>query len=740
MKKLLSLLSTITIASSGISGIVANSPYQKQQIKLENINYKRQKRNDNENNKINIAKIVIHSKGGIRCPGIVLNNKLYFCSIDNNIYEYDPATEQQKIVITTGGVVTSSGVVLKNKVYFGSRDHNFYEYDPATNQQKIVIKTNGWIGSSGIVLNNKLYVGSWDGNVYEYDPATEQQKNVIKTNGWIFSSGVILNNKLYIGSYDNNVYEYDPATNQQKIVITSDERFSESGVVLNNKVYFGSLNYNFYEYDPTTGQQKIIIRANFNFSDGVILNNKLYVGSWDGNVYEYDPITEQQKIVIRANNKINVKGVILNNKLYVGSWDGNVYEYDPATNQQKIVIKTNGWIGSSGVTLNNKVYFGSWDNNVYEYNPATGQQKIIIKTNGLIYSPGVVFNNKIYFGSDDHNVYEYNDYYWDLGQINVNSDTTILNELNFLDPYLDISKLEIIDKTNNSATIKAKNNNNKYFVKNKVYYSVDQQNKIINLNELIKKATLFKFRDENSNLKFKQINYININNLNFENVEVTRDSKLLHKTNFKEVCFKKKERINNSPVKKIVKIPACNYNQKSKFMFQTIKGIGKYGQENTKNDWTLNIDDENKLINFVNINYRDEIITNILSNDFDLSKTNKQEREMVLVFIDHEDEIELAPHEKAIIKYSVREINLETTLNLKQKINGNITATVINVGGENKNFTISIKEAMQILQEHSLLPDEITINEDNNITFNGKAKISLIQEAEPKLIINTSIV
>ncbi len=31
MKKLLSLLSTITMASGGIAGVVANSPYEKQE-------------------------------------------------------------------------------------------------------------------------------------------------------------------------------------------------------------------------------------------------------------------------------------------------------------------------------------------------------------------------------------------------------------------------------------------------------------------------------------------------------------------------------------------------------------------------------------------------------------------------------------------------------------------------------------------------------------------------------------
>ncbi|WP_339024778.1 PQQ-binding-like beta-propeller repeat protein [Spiroplasma endosymbiont of Agriotes lineatus] len=125
MKKLLSLLSTITISSGGIAGIVANNPYQKQE-QLENINDKRQKRSNNEN--INRAKIVITAKEQIESSGVVFNNKLYFGSSDNNVYEYDPATEQQKIVIKTNGEVISSGVVLNNKLYVGSWDKNVYEY------------------------------------------------------------------------------------------------------------------------------------------------------------------------------------------------------------------------------------------------------------------------------------------------------------------------------------------------------------------------------------------------------------------------------------------------------------------------------------------------------------------------------------------------------------------------------------------------------------------------------------
>ncbi|WP_338954870.1 hypothetical protein [Spiroplasma endosymbiont of Polydrusus cervinus] len=50
----------------------------------------------------------------------------------------------------------------------------------------------------------------------------------------------------------------------------------------------------------------------------------------------------------------------------------------------------------------------------------------------------MVLNNKLYFGSRDCNVYEYDPNYYNLGQINNNFDSVILNELNYLNPELEI--------------------------------------------------------------------------------------------------------------------------------------------------------------------------------------------------------------------------------------------------------------------------------------------------------------
>ncbi|WP_215826573.1 hypothetical protein [Spiroplasma endosymbiont of 'Nebria riversi'] len=54
---------------------------------------------------------------------------------------------------------------------------------------------------------------------------------------------------------------------------------------------------------------------------------------------------------------------------------------------------------------------------------------------------------------------------------------------------------------------------------------------------MIKKALFFKFRDENSNLKFKETNYIDTNNLNFSNTEITKQENSFLWSNVpKNVC------------------------------------------------------------------------------------------------------------------------------------------------------------------------------------------------------------
>ncbi len=90
-------------------------------------------------------------------------------------------------------------------------------------------------------------------------------------------------------------------------------------------------------------------------------------------------------------------------------------------------------------------------------------------------------------------------------------------------------------------------------------------------------------------------------------------------------------------------------------------------------------------------------------------------------------EITIYPNKKIKIIASLEEVSAQVTLNLKQNVYGEINTKIITLNNEEKTITLSIKEIMQKLKKYNLLPQEITINNDDTITFNGKSNRSLKQ-------------
>ncbi|WP_342262316.1 MULTISPECIES: ETX/MTX2 family pore-forming toxin [unclassified Spiroplasma] len=336
-----------------------------------------------------------------------------------------------------------------------------------------------------------------------------------------------------------------------------------------------------------------------------------------------------------------------------------------------------------------------------------------------------------------------------LENINKNSDTAILNELNFLNPDLDILQLEVINKTNTSATIKAKNNSNKYFDKKKIYYVIDnKQNKIINLNELIKKGIFLSFRDKNKSTTLKEIKNINTNDLIYSDVTATKNIEPTYNKNSKSICFGTTTLFNNLPEKQNMKTPSCKYTKETTVNSQITTGLSKTNSEEKRREqtstssmehnWNIELSTSGEIWPFEevsatagvggnygssNTNMSSE--TKTLSNTFDFSNSKTNEFKEISEVELPSQEIEVNPNQKIKVTASLDEVLAQVTLKLTQNIYGEIILQITNTSNEEKSFKISIKEIMQKLKEYNLLPQEITINNDDTITFNGKASRSL---------------
>ncbi|RUO86143.1 hypothetical protein [Spiroplasma endosymbiont of Megaselia nigra] len=192
MKKLLSLLSVLTIIGAAVPTTIAASPYQKE----ENLN-----RNKRDISKINN---LINEIKNIKFNGIL------------KVLYYGPALNGETLraqdMFTWG-----------NRLYFRYQNSGWiYEYDQ---QRKTVVRAE---------LNHKVYEYL---NFVNWSNVIKNNKNIIKLN----------NKEYFIKSSD--LYEKDKNNNTEQ-KITNDNMIMENGIILNDKIYLLSDNNKLYEYWP----------------------------------------------------------------------------------------------------------------------------------------------------------------------------------------------------------------------------------------------------------------------------------------------------------------------------------------------------------------------------------------------------------------------------------------------------------------------------------------------------------
>ncbi|MFX4057444.1 MAG: ETX/MTX2 family pore-forming toxin [Spiroplasma sp. hy2] len=122
-----------------------------------------------------------------------------------------------------------------------------------------------------------------------------------------------------------------------------------------------------------------------------------------------------------------------------------------------------------------------------------------------------------------------------------------------------------------------------------------------------------------------------------------------------------------------------------------------------------------------------------LSDEFDLSDNKEYENKETSEITIPSQEIKVNPRQKIKFSILLDQVSKQIIWNLKQNIHGEINAEITNEENMTYKFEISIKEIMQKLKQYSLLPQEITINNDDTITFNGKLMGSLQQTLNNKI-------
>lgn len=110
--------------------------------------------------------------GGIMHTAAYDEGKVYFTSLDFNVYCLNAATGEKIWSYETGAEMVTSPLVVNGKVYVGSRDKYFYALDASSGALVWHYQTQGPIDQSAAYSQGYVIFGSDDMHVYSLDAET----------------------------------------------------------------------------------------------------------------------------------------------------------------------------------------------------------------------------------------------------------------------------------------------------------------------------------------------------------------------------------------------------------------------------------------------------------------------------------------------------------------------------------------------------------------------------------------
>ncbi|WP_425377679.1 hypothetical protein [Spiroplasma endosymbiont of Polydrusus pterygomalis] len=340
MKKLLSLLSVLTIGGSAVPTTIAASPYQKEEKLNSKINYLKNKRSINDD--LNIEKI--EKLLGYNIYFVVFNeknyNELYLGCVSLGAFIYNlKESKLTKIDGIPNASVWSITFNKNNDVYFATQQGVYL----LKSNEKIATKINGTEGDVRWITidsNNVCHFAIWQRGLFKWENNNLTKYNNISIN--IVALAIDKDDNLYFGLWANEkIYVFKKGeTNPVALDIPAQYVgfiwFNDK----DNCVYIGGTN-NIYILKDFKIIKHIICDGHV-ISISVDLNNKMYFSIWEEDDRKGIFVFNQEKnkitkIATPASRSITVDN---NDNIYFGTTllNSGVYIYKDLNKNLKYII------------------------------------------------------------------------------------------------------------------------------------------------------------------------------------------------------------------------------------------------------------------------------------------------------------------------------------------------------------------------------------------------------------------
>jgi N-acetylneuraminic acid mutarotase len=263
--------------------------------------------------RIGAVGFTIAGKGYI-VGGSSLNTSTGISTFENDLWEYDPSTNQWTKKADFPGIARAYavGFAIGNKGYLGTGIsetaqslNDFWEYDPATNAwtRKTDFPGTAREDAAGFAIGNNGFLGSGEDqsaspfkDFWKYDAAVDTWTQVadFPGNAQYAQTAFSINNVGYVGLggddfvYTNEFWQYNPSTNTwtQKADFPGKGRIFAAYFIIDNKAFIGpGLTQGYkvtdhWQYDPSNDQWTRRAEIPENTREGGIgfsINNKGYI-------------------------------------------------------------------------------------------------------------------------------------------------------------------------------------------------------------------------------------------------------------------------------------------------------------------------------------------------------------------------------------------------------------------------------------------------------------------------------
>lgn len=146
------------------------------------------------------------AKRGITSSPLIVNNRIFFGSVDATFYALDAKTGWTIWRFRMGKGSVSSPCSVDNLLFFGSADGNIYCLDGGNGREVWRYKTDHQVSGSPIVYRDNLICGSADGYLYCLEFRSGRLRWKYPTRGPITGTPIVYNDVIYFGSVDHTLY------------------------------------------------------------------------------------------------------------------------------------------------------------------------------------------------------------------------------------------------------------------------------------------------------------------------------------------------------------------------------------------------------------------------------------------------------------------------------------------------------------------------------------------------------